>query len=149
MFPYHSLAPLNAALNATATILLLAGFVFIRRKNVRAHRACMLSALVVSAAFLTSYVIYHLHVGNVRFSGQGWVRPVYFAILVPHVILAGAIVPLVAITVTFALRRRFPSHRRIARWTWPLWMYVSVTGVVIYVMLYLMYTPIYPASAPM
>jgi putative membrane protein len=144
MFPYQSLAPLNAVLNAVAAAFLLAGFAFIKSKRVRAHRACMLAAVVFSAAFLTSYSIYHWHVGDVRFGGRGWIRPVYFAILIPHVILAGAIVPLVAITLYFALRGRFPSHRRIARWTWPLWIYVSVTGVVIYLLLYRIYTPIMP-----
>jgi putative membrane protein len=144
MIPYHALAPLNAVLNSIAAVLLLAGFLFIRRRNIRAHRACMITAVIFSAAFLTSYSIYHWHVGDVRFGGQGWVRPVYFAILIPHVILAGAIVPLVATTLYLALRGRFPSHRRIARWTWPLWVYVSVTGVVIYLMLYRLYPPIWP-----
>jgi putative membrane protein len=138
------LAPLNAILNSIAALLLVAGFVFIKRKNITAHRACMISALIVSAAFLTSYLLYHLHVGDVRFSGTGWIRPVYFAILIPHIILAGVIVPLALATLYFALRGRFPSHRRIARWTWPLWIYVSVTGVVIYVMLYRLYPPIMP-----
>jgi putative membrane protein len=144
LLSYSSLAPLNAILNSAAFALLMAGFVFIKRKNVAAHRACMISALVVSAAFLTSYLTYHWHVGDVRFSGTGWIRPVYFAILIPHIILAGTIVPLALVTLYYALRGRFPSHRRIARWTWPLWIYVSVTGVVIYVMLYRLYTPIMP-----
>jgi putative membrane protein len=144
LLSYSSLAPLNAILNSAAFALLVAGFVFIKRKNIAAHRACMISALIVSAAFLTSYLIYHWHVGDVRFSGAGWIRPVYFAILIPHIILAGTIVPLALVTLYYALRRRFPSHRRIARWTWPLWIYVSVTGVVIYVMLYRLYTPIMP-----
>jgi putative membrane protein len=141
---YTSLAPLNAILNATATVLLLAGFVFIRRKQVAAHRACMLSALAVSAVFLISYLTYHYHVGEVRFSGTGWVRPLYFMILIPHVMLAGLIVPLALATAYFALQTRFTTHRKIARWTWPLWMYVSITGVVIYFMLYRLYTPIMP-----
>jgi putative membrane protein len=141
---YSSLAPLNALLNAAATVLLLAGFVFIRRKQVAAHRACMLSALAVSAVFLISYLTYHYHVGEVRFSGTGWVRPLYFLILIPHVMLAGLIVPLALTTAYFALRTRFSTHRKLARWTWPLWIYVSVTGVVIYFMLYRLYTPIMP-----
>lgn len=141
---YTSLAPLNAILNATATVLLLAGFVFIRRKQVAAHRACMLSALAVSAVFLISYLTYHYHVGEVRFSGTGWVRPLYFLILIPHVMLAGLIVPLALTTAYFALRTRFTTHRKMARWTWPLWIYVSITGVVIYFMLYRLYTPIMP-----
>ncbi|HYA34654.1 MAG TPA: DUF420 domain-containing protein [Candidatus Binataceae bacterium] len=144
MFAYESLPGLNAALNSIAAVLLAAGFVFIKQKRVDAHRACMIAAIVVSAAFLTSYAIFHYHVGDVRFSGQGWIRPVYFSILIPHVILAGVIAPLALITIYFALRERFPSHRRIARWTWPLWMFVSVSGVVVYVMLYKLYVPIYP-----
>lgn len=143
---YHVLAPVNAILNGCATVLLLSGYIFIRNKWVRAHRACMLSAIAVSTIFLASYLDYHYHVGNVRFGGHGFVRTVYFAILIPHVILAGLIVPLALVTVWFALRGRFATHRRIARWTWPLWMYVSVTGVVIYFMLYRIYTPIYPAQ---
>ena len=147
MDSYHSLAPLNAVLNGCATVLLLAGFIFIKNGKVRAHRACMLSAMGFSAIFLTSYLVYHYNVGNVRFSGQGWVRSLYFSILIPHIILAAAIVPLALTTIWFALRGRFQSHRRIARWTWPLWMYVSVTGVIVYLMLYRMYTPIYPMPA--
>ncbi len=145
MFSYHALAPLNAVLNSTAAILLVAGFYFIRRGRVHAHRACMIAAVAVSIAFLTSYSIYHLHVGDVRFSGQGWVRPLYFSILVPHVMLAGVIVPLALITLYFAMRGRYRSHRRIARWTWPLWMFVSVTGVIVYVMLYQLYAPNFAA----
>jgi putative membrane protein len=141
MLSYTSLAPLNAALNTTAAILLLAGFIFIRHRWVRAHRACMLSAVVVSAAFLTSYLIYHYHVGDVRFQGHGWIRPVYFAILISHVLLAAAIVPLVIIVLWRAFAGRFGAHRRIARWTWPIWMYVSVTGVVVFLMLYRLYAP--------
>lgn len=107
----------------------------------------MVSAMGVSAVFLTSYLVYHYNVGNVRFSGAGWVRSLYFAILIPHVVLAGVIVPLALTTIWFALRGNFHRHRRIARWTWPLWMYVSVTGVIVYLMLYQMYTPIYPLPA--
>ena len=135
-------------LNGCATLLLLAGFVFIKQKRVHAHRACMISAMVFSTVFLASYLLYHYEVGNVRFSGEGWIRPVYFAILIPHVILAGAIVPLALTTIWFALGNQFARHRRIARWTWPLWMYVSVTGVVIYFMLYKIYTPIYSPTTP-
>jgi putative membrane protein len=147
MEAYHSLAPLNAFLNGCATILLLAGYFFIRSGNVRAHRACMITAMGFSAMFLTSYLVYHWNVGNVRFSGEGWVRSLYFSILIPHVILAGVIVPLALTTLTFALRGNFRRHRRIALWTWPLWIYVSVTGVIVYLMLYQMYTPIYPMPA--
>jgi putative membrane protein len=141
---YYSLAPLNAILNGTATVLLVAGYIFIKRKQVATHRACMLSALVVSAIFLTSYLTYHYHVGEVRFSGTGWVRPLYFLILIPHIALAGLIVPLALATAYFALKARFPTHKKIARWTWPLWIYVSVTGVIIYFMLYQLYAPIMP-----
>ena len=144
MFSIYSLAPLNAILNTIATILLLAGFYFIKHRRIGAHRLCMISAIVVSAAFLTSYLIFHYEVGDILFTGRGWIRPVYFSILIPHVILAGLIVPLVLITLYFALRSRFVSHRRIARWTWPLWIYVSVTGVIVYLMLYQLYTPNLP-----
>jgi len=140
----YSLAPLNAILNSTAAILLLAGFYFIKHQRIRAHRLCMISAICVSAAFLTSYLIFHYEVGDILFTGQGWIRPVYFLILIPHVILAGLIVPLVLITLYLALLARFMSHRRIARWTWPLWIYVSVTGVIVYLMLYQLYTPNLP-----
>ena len=132
---------LNAALNSACTLLLLAGFYFISRGNVRAHRAAMLSALTVSALFLVSYVTYHARYGSVRFAGQGLARPIYFFILVTHVILAAAIVPLVFVTARRALRGDFERHRRIARWTYPLWLYVSVTGVVVYAMLYHIYAP--------
>jgi uncharacterized membrane protein YozB (DUF420 family) len=137
-----SLLPhLNAALNAASGLLLLAGLYFIMRGRVRAHRACMLSALAVSGLFLVSYVVYHAQYGSVKFQGQGLARPVYFFILVTHVILAAAIVPLVFVTARRALRADFVRHRRIARWTYPLWLYVSVTGVVVYWMLYHAYAP--------
>ncbi len=144
MISYYSLAPLNAFLNGCAAVLLLAGFIFIKRGWVRSHRVCMVGAMGFSAAFLTSYLVYHYAVGNVRFSGEGWVRSLYFAILIPHVILAGAMLPFVGATIWFAIRGSFKRHRRIARWTWPVWMYVSVTGVIVYLMLYRIYTPIYP-----
>jgi putative membrane protein len=147
VFDYRSLAPLNAVLNGTASVLLLAGFVFIKRHNVRAHRLCMITAMVVSALFLTSYLTFHYHVGDVRFGGQGAIRPVYFGILIPHIILAGVIVPLAIATIWLALSGNFIRHRRIARWTWPLWMYVSVTGVIIYFLLYRVFTPIWPPTA--
>ena len=130
------LPALNASLNGLATLFLLAGFVFIKQRRIEAHRRSMLGALLASAAFLVSYVIYHYHVGSRPFTGTGLVRLVYFAILISHVILATAIVPLVLITVSRALTQRFDKHRRIARITWPLWMYVSVTGVIVYLMLY-------------
>jgi putative membrane protein len=144
MVSIYSLAPLNAILNSTATVLLLAGFYFIKHKRVQAHRACMIAAVCVSAAFLTSYLIFHYEVGDILFTGQGWIRLVYFSILIPHVILAVTILPLALTTLYFGLRGQFISHRRIARWTWPLWMFVSVTGVVVYLLLYQVYTPILP-----
>jgi uncharacterized membrane protein YozB (DUF420 family) len=127
---------INATLNGTSAVLLVIGRNFIKRGRMAAHRAVMLTALVTSTLFLISYLYYHAHVGSVRFQGQGWSRPVYFSILISHTILAAAIVPLVIITLSRALRERFDRHRAIARWTFPLWLYVSVTGVVIYFMLY-------------
>jgi len=132
------LPALNATLNAISTVLLLTGYAFIRRGEWRKHRACMIAALVMSALFLTSYVIYHLQVGSVPFTKTGWIRTVYFAVLIPHVILAAIITPMVIVTVSRALSSRFDRHRAIARWTLPLWLYVSVTGVIVYLMLYQM-----------
>lgn len=133
------LPTLNAWLNATSAVLLVAGYAFIRNKRVSAHRLCMLLALGSSTAFLVSYLYYHAQVGSVRFQGQGWVRAAYFTILLTHTVLAAAIVPLALVTLVRALREQFDRHRRIARWTLPLWLYVSVTGVVIYWMLYHLY----------
>ena len=132
------LPALNATLNGISFLFLVAGYLFIRRGEWKKHRACMAGALTMSALFLTSYVIYHLNVGSVPFRRTGWLRTVYFAVLIPHVILAAAIVPLVLVTVSRALSRRYDRHRVIARWTLPLWMYVSITGVIVYVMLYQM-----------
>jgi uncharacterized membrane protein YozB (DUF420 family) len=133
----HDLPTLNATLNAMSAVSLVTGFCFIRRKNIPAHRACMLTAATLSLLFLISYVIYHQAVGFTRFTGQGWVRVVYFSILIPHTILAVvAVVPMVVITLGRALRGQFDRHRRIARWTLPVWLFVSVTGVAIYWMLY-------------
>jgi putative membrane protein len=123
-----------AALNATSVAFLLMGYAFIRRGAWRRHRACMVSALATSAAFLVVYLIYKANSGFARFGGEGLVRPIYFTILTLHVIGAIAIVPLVPLTVWRAFRERFPAHKRIARWTWPLWIYVGVSGVVVYVM---------------
>jgi putative membrane protein len=147
MLSYHSLAPLNSVLNGVAAILLLAGFYCIRRRWVRAHRAFMLSAFAVSVAFLVSYLVYHYHVGDVRFQGHGWVRRVYFTILISHVSLAVAIIPLILITLRRALGGNFRRHRRIAVWTWPMWIYVSITGVVVYLMCYQLYPPGYSKSS--
>ena len=130
------LPALNAALNGTSALLLVAGFWFIRRKNVTAHRVCMSGAFVVSTLFLISYLYLHYHAGSTRFDGTGWTRQLYFSILISHSILAAAVVPLVLTTLYRALRGQFDKHRRIARWTLPAWLYVSVTGVLIYFMLY-------------
>jgi uncharacterized membrane protein YozB (DUF420 family) len=133
------LPALNAVLNGTSAVLLLSGYVLIRRGRVALHRRCMISALVTSSLFLTSYLVYHANVGSVPFPGQGAIRGVYFAILVTHVVLAAAIVPLALTTASRGLSAQYERHVRIARWTLPLWMYVSVTGVVIYLMLYQLY----------
>lgn len=130
------LPTLNAILNATSGVLILIGFVFIRRRNVQAHRACMIAALVSSALFLISYLVYHYHAGATRFAGTGAARAIYFFILTTHTILAVVIVPFVLVTVTRALRGQFARHRQVARWTFPMWLYVSVTGVIVYLMLY-------------
>ena len=132
----RDLPTLNAVLNATSALLLLWGWLLIRRGRREAHRRVMIAALCSSSLFLVSYLVYHAQVGSVRFTGQGPVRTLYFAILISHTVLAVAIVPLVLVTVTRALRGRFDQHRRIARVTLPLWAYVSVTGVVVYWMLY-------------
>lgn len=133
---YAIFPAINATLNGASAILLWVGHGYIKRGKMAAHRALMIAALVSSSLFLTSYLYYHFHVGSVHFPGHGWTRPVYFTILISHTILAAAIVPLVIITLSRALRERYDRHRAIARWTYPLWMYVSITGVVIYFMLY-------------
>ena len=132
----RDLPALNASLNALAALLLGAGYFFIRRGQVERHRLCMVGAFSVSCFFLASYLVYHYHAGSTPFTGQGWVRPVYFTILVTHIVLAAVIVPLACVTLFRALEERFDRHRAIARWTLPLWLYVSVSGVVIYWMLY-------------
>jgi len=134
----RDLPTLNAILNTCSALLLATGWVLIRRRRRDAHRLAMLGALAASAAFLTSYIVYHAEVGSVRFTGQGPARAVYFAVLLSHTILAAVIVPLVLITLGRALRSRFDAHRALARWTLPLWMWVSVSGVVVYWMLYQM-----------
>ena len=138
MLDVRNLPALNAGLNSLSTVLLITGWFLIRNRKVAAHRAVMISALVTSALFLTSYLIYHAQVGSVRFQGQGPIRTVYFAILITHTVLAAAVPFLAAITVWRAYKKRFDRHRAIARWTLPIWLYVSVTGVVVYLMLYQM-----------
>ena len=133
------LPALNATLNATSAIFLTAGYLFIRRGQITAHKRCMLSALVTSTLFLTSYVIYHAYTGSHPFPGVGPIRYVYFSILISHVLLAITIVPLALVTARRGLRAQYDRHVKIARWTLPLWLYVSVTGVVIYLMLYQLY----------
>jgi uncharacterized membrane protein YozB (DUF420 family) len=133
---YEYFPALNATLNGTSGALLLIGRVLIARGRVAAHRACMIAAMMASALFLICYLFFHYKVGNILFLGKGWARPVYFTILISHVLLAILIVPLAVITLNRGLRARYDKHRAIARWTWPLWMYVSVTGVIVYFMLY-------------
>lgn len=140
MSDYISQLPhLNALLNTTSAILLVCGYRFIRQGRINAHRNCQVSAFVVSILFLTSYLTYHYYHGDTKFLGQGIVRPFYFAILISHIVLAIVIVPLVLITLYRAARSDFLRHRKIARWTLPLWLYVSVTGVIVYLMLYHIY----------
>ncbi len=135
--PQYAVFPaIDASLNGASAVLLLIGRGFIKRGRMAAHRAVMIAALLSSSIFLACYLYYHWHVGSVHFQGQGWSRPVYFSILISHTILAAAIVPMIIITLSRALRQRFDRHRAIARWTYPLWMYVSVTGVIVYFMLY-------------
>ena len=134
------LPAVNACLNATSTVFLTLGFIFIKRQRKEAHRNCMMAAFVTSTIFLACYLTYHLNVKAVtKFTGAGWVRPVYFFILITHIILAIVIVPMILLTLARALKGRFDLHKKIARWTWPLWMYVSVTGVIVYLMLYQLY----------
>jgi uncharacterized membrane protein YozB (DUF420 family) len=135
--PQYAMFPaIDASLNGTSAVLLLVGRNFIKHGRMAAHRAVMIAALASSSIFLACYLYYHWHVGSVHFHGQGWSRPVYFSILISHTILAAVIVPMIIITLSRALRERFDRHRAIARWTYPLWMYVSVTGVIVYFMLY-------------
>ncbi len=141
MIPLSDFPALDAALNATSAVLLVLGFIFIRQKNVTAHKVCMVSAFVSSTVFLMCYLWYHAHHGVTRFTGQGLARGFYFGLLGSHTVLAAAIVPMVLATLYLALRARFDRHRSIARWTLPLWVYVSVTGVLVYWMLYRLYPP--------
>lgn len=133
----QDLPGVNATLNAISTVLLVSGFVFIKKGNKKAHIICMASALIVSAAFLTCYLIYHAQAGSVKFLYEGaLVRKIYFFILLTHIPLAALVVPMVFMTVIPALRQKFDKHKRIAKWTFPVWLYVSVTGVLVYLMLY-------------
>ena len=147
LIPLDALPTLNAALNGTAAVLLLTGFAFIKKRRVRPHKACMLSAFGVSLLFLASYLWYHAHHGSEPFRGTGFVRPIYFGILLSHTILAASVPILGSITLYRGLRSRFARHVRIARWTLPIWIYVSVTGVVVYAMLYHAYPRAEAAAA--
>ena len=133
---YSIFPPINAVLNGTSAMLLVTGRTLIRHGKMAAHRVCMLAAVVTSTLFFASYLYYHAHVGSVHVPGQGWSRPLYFTILTSHTVLAATVPPLVLITLSRGLRARFDRHRAIAQWTYPIWMYVSITGVVIYLMLY-------------
>jgi uncharacterized membrane protein YozB (DUF420 family) len=136
MLDYSIFPPLDAVLNGASAVLVATARSRIRQGQIAAHRALMIAAVCTSSLFFASYVWYHAHVGTVHFTGHGWVRPVYFGILLTHTVLAAAIVPLVIVTLVLGLRRRDPKHRRVARWTYPIWIYVSCTGVIIYLMLY-------------
>jgi len=131
-----TLPALNATLNATSAALLTTGWFFIKSGRVTAHRRCMISAFVTSTLFLISYVIYHAQSGSKPYPGTGVMRSVYFSILIPHVTLAAVVLPMAIITLGRGLRREDVRHRRLARWTLPIWLFVSVTGVIVYVMLY-------------
>jgi putative membrane protein len=132
----HDLPAVNASLNALSGILLLCGYTLIRLRRIELHRRFMIAAFAASSLFLIFYIVYHAQVGSVRFTREGFVRPLYFTILITHVTLAAAVLPLAIITLTRGLKGRYPQHRRIARWTFPIWLYVSVTGVLVYVLLY-------------
>jgi uncharacterized membrane protein YozB (DUF420 family) len=144
--PLSSFPALNASLNAACTVFLALGYIFIRNRKIAYHRFCMIVAFLCSTVFLCLYLWFHFHAGVIRFGGQGWIHPVYLAILISHTTLAVVIVPLILITLSRALRERFDRHRAIARWTLPLWLYVSVTGVIVYWLLYIAYTPIWPVG---
>lgn len=134
----HDLPGINAALNATTSALLLFGYVAIRRGDARLHMRLMIAAFALSVVFLACYLAHKFLVGPKRFPGEGWIRPVYFTVLLTHTVLAAVNLPLILVALWFAVRGRLETHRRVARWAWPIWMYVSVTGVVVYVMLYRM-----------
>lgn len=136
------LPAVNAGLNATTFVLLATGLVFIKRGKVGAHKACMLGAVTVGIVFLTSYVIYHYNVGATKFMHHGWIRPTYFSILISHTILAVANVPLIIITLRRAFREQFDRHKRVAKWTIGIWFYVSVTGILVYFILYQWFPPL-------
>lgn len=133
---FSDLPAVNATLNGLSAACLTAGYIFIRRKNQTAHRNCMVTAVILSVLFLACYLTYHFKAGRTVFKDPEWFRPIYLTLLLTHTVLAVTIVPMIIITLSRALRERFDAHKKIARWTWPLWMYVSVTGVIIYLLLY-------------
>ena len=132
----HTLPAVNATLNGISGVLLIAGYLLMRARRIELHRRVMIAAFVTSSLFLICYIVYHANVGSVRFTRPGFVRPLYFTILITHVTLAATVPPLAIITLSRGLKARYPQHRRIARWTFPIWLYVSVTGVLVYVLLY-------------
>jgi len=134
-----SQAALNATLNGTSAVLLTCGYAAIRARKIAVHKTFMIAAFLTSTAFLISYLAYHYRVGHVAFQGQGWIRPVYFILLLTHTVLAAVIVPMIIVTLRRAWLEKFDKHRIIARWTLPLWLYVSVTGVIVYLMVYQLY----------
>ena len=136
MISVHDLPAVNASLNALSGVLLLIAYALIRARRIEQHRKVMIAAFATSSLFLVCYLVYHAQVGSVRFMREGFVRPLYYTILITHVTLAATIVPLAIITLSRGLKARYPQHRRIARWTFPIWLYVSVTGVLVYVLLY-------------
>ncbi len=140
---FHDLPAVNATLNGLSAVFLTVGYIFIRQGKQIAHRNCMIAALTTSAIFLTSYLAYHYNAGRTVFDPKHWFKPIYLAILISHTILAVVIVPMILMTTSRALKARYELHKKIARWTWPLWMYVSVTGVLVYLILY----KIFPEAA--
>src|SRR3954465_6679344 len=132
----HDLPAVNASLNATSGVLLLIGYLLMRQRRIEMHRKVMIAAFITSSLFLVCYVVYHAQVGSVRFTRTGFVRPLYFTILITHVTLAAVVLPLALVTLSRALKARYARHRTIARWTFPIWLYVSVTGVLVHVLLY-------------
>ncbi len=141
-YDVSALPVVNSFLNGTSAVLLTVGYLFIRQGKVTAHKVCMLSAFAVSSLFLISYLVYHYYAGSTPFRGQGWIRSLYFALLIPHITLAALILPLALTTIYRAWQEQFNKHIKIARWTLPLWIYVSVSGVLIYWMLYHLYVPL-------
>ncbi len=132
----RDLPTLNATLNAISSIFLILGYIAIRRQDITTHKRRMVAAVIASALFLIFYLIYHAHVGSTPYPHYDWTRPLYFAVLIPHVILAAVMVPFILMLLWYAFRQRFDRHRRLARWVWPVWMFVSFSGVIVYVMLY-------------